>query len=301
MSQVTVPIGARLSELVGPQRFVADPSALAPYEVDGLRPSSALRPGSAAEIADILRFAAAEHLAVIPMAGRTKLRIGMPPQKYDLALDLSEMNRVLAYDPRDLDVERRAGCALRRSRTSTCRARPVPTAGACVRGPRDARRDGRCGRGHAAALRLRHRAGLLAWSRVRDGGGNRLQERRPRGEKRYRLRSAQVPHRLAGHARGHHSPEFPHVPIAAGTPDVRGVIFRGASGAGFLRRDRQVAIAAPSSRYRRPARRAAFRRHDASAHTPRVLVCRGRGGRPSRRSRAPRRRPGSAGARKSRG
>lgn len=104
MSQVTVPIGARLSELVGPQRFVADPSALAPYEVDGLRPSSALRPGSAAEVADILRLAAAENLAVIPMAGRTKLRIGMPPQKYDLALDLSEMNRVLAYDPRDLTL-----------------------------------------------------------------------------------------------------------------------------------------------------------------------------------------------------
>jgi glycolate oxidase FAD binding subunit len=58
----------------------------------------------AAEIADILRLAAAESLTVIPMAGRTKLRIGMPPQKYDLALDLTEMNRVLAYDPQDLTL-----------------------------------------------------------------------------------------------------------------------------------------------------------------------------------------------------
>jgi len=104
MNQVTVPIGARLSELVGPGRVVADSSALAAYEVDGLQASSALRPGSAAEIADILRLAATEHLAVIPMAGRTKLGIGMPPRKYDLALDLSEMNRVLAYDPHDLTV-----------------------------------------------------------------------------------------------------------------------------------------------------------------------------------------------------
>jgi glycolate oxidase FAD binding subunit len=104
MTQVTVPIGARLSELVGPGRVVTEAGSLAAYEIDGLRPSSALRPSSSAEIADILRLAAAEHLAVIPMAGRTKLRIGMPPRKYNLALDLSEMNRVLAYDPQDLTL-----------------------------------------------------------------------------------------------------------------------------------------------------------------------------------------------------
>jgi glycolate oxidase FAD binding subunit len=104
MSQAIATIGARLVELVGSGRINADPEALAGYEVDDLRPSSAIRPRSAAEIAEILRLAGAEHLAVVPMAGRTKLRIGMPPRKYDLALDLSEMSRVLAYDPHDLTL-----------------------------------------------------------------------------------------------------------------------------------------------------------------------------------------------------
>jgi glycolate oxidase FAD binding subunit len=72
--------------------------------VDGLRPSIVLRPGSALEIAEILRLAAAERLAVIPMGGRTKLGIGMPPRRYDVALDLTRMDHVLAFDPADLTL-----------------------------------------------------------------------------------------------------------------------------------------------------------------------------------------------------
>jgi glycolate oxidase FAD binding subunit len=49
-------------------------------------------------------MAVAEKLAVIPSGGCTKLGIGNPPAQYDLALDLSRMNRVLAYDPQDLTL-----------------------------------------------------------------------------------------------------------------------------------------------------------------------------------------------------
>jgi glycolate oxidase FAD binding subunit len=41
---------------------------------------------------------------VIPTSGRTKLGIGMLPQRYDLALDLTRMNRILAFDPADLTL-----------------------------------------------------------------------------------------------------------------------------------------------------------------------------------------------------
>ena len=69
-----------------------------------MRPSAVVRPADAAQIAEILRFAAAEKLAVIPSGGCTKLGIGSPPARYDIALDLSRMNRVLAYDPQDLTL-----------------------------------------------------------------------------------------------------------------------------------------------------------------------------------------------------
>ena len=104
MSQVAVSLGSRLGDLVGAGHVVSDPASLAAYEVDGRRPSAALLPGSAAEIAEILRFASSERLAVIPVGGKTHLHIGMPPQRYDLALDVSRMNRILAYEPRDLTL-----------------------------------------------------------------------------------------------------------------------------------------------------------------------------------------------------
>jgi glycolate oxidase FAD binding subunit len=104
MSDIAATPPVRLSELVGPENVLAETATLAAYQVDGCGPSAVVRPGSAAEIADIVHFAAAENLTVIPMGGRTKLAIGMPPPKYDLALDLSRMNRVLAYDPRDLTL-----------------------------------------------------------------------------------------------------------------------------------------------------------------------------------------------------
>ena len=104
MSQVVVSLGSRLGDLVGAGHVVAGPASLAAYEVDGRRPSAALLPGSAAQIAEILRFASTERLAVIPVGGKTQLHIGMPPQRYDLALDVSRMKRILAYEPRDLTL-----------------------------------------------------------------------------------------------------------------------------------------------------------------------------------------------------
>src|ERR1700730_1977690 len=104
MSQVAVSLTSRLGEFVATGRVLADPAALAAYEVDGCRPSAALLPGSVAEIAEILRFASAERLAVIPVGGKTHLHIGMPLHRYDLALDVSGMNRLLAYEPHDLTL-----------------------------------------------------------------------------------------------------------------------------------------------------------------------------------------------------
>jgi glycolate oxidase FAD binding subunit len=111
MSQVAVPLGSRFGDLVGAGHVVSDPTSLAAYEVDGRRPAAALLPGSADEIAEILRFASVEHLAVIPVGGKTHLHIGMPPQRYDLALDLSRLNRILAYEPRDLTLGVEPGMA----------------------------------------------------------------------------------------------------------------------------------------------------------------------------------------------
>jgi glycolate oxidase FAD binding subunit len=104
MSQLAPSLTSRLTDLVGPTRVIADAASLAACEVDSRTPSAILQPNSAAEIAEILRFASAERLAVIPLGGRTHLGIGMPPRHYDLALDLSRMNKILVCEPRDLTL-----------------------------------------------------------------------------------------------------------------------------------------------------------------------------------------------------
>ena len=95
---------ARLEQLLGATRTMTDPTSLANYEVDGARPAAAVRAADAGEVAEILRVAAAEKLAVIPCSGRSKLGIGGVPARYDVALDLSALNRVLSYDPGDLTL-----------------------------------------------------------------------------------------------------------------------------------------------------------------------------------------------------
>lgn len=94
----------RLEEISGSAYTVTDAAEIAAREVCGVRPAVVVRAADASQIAEILRFAAAEKLAVIPTGGCTKLGIGSRPARYDIALDLSRLNRVLAYDPKDLTL-----------------------------------------------------------------------------------------------------------------------------------------------------------------------------------------------------
>jgi glycolate oxidase FAD binding subunit len=103
---------ARLGEIAGSGNLITDPQLLARYEIDGVRPAMAARPGSAEEVAEMIRFAAAEKLAVVPVGAGTKLRMGMPPVRYHLALDMTRLDRVLSYDPADLTLRVEAGVRL---------------------------------------------------------------------------------------------------------------------------------------------------------------------------------------------
>jgi len=110
-----------------------------------------------------LRFAAAEKLAVIPCGGRTKLGIGAPPARYDVALDLSRMNRILAYDPRDLTLGVEAGVGYRAlSEVLAAERQFLPLARPSRIAPRSAAswqptRQARCARPMAAR-------GTLSWA-----------------------------------------------------------------------------------------------------------------------------------------
>jgi glycolate oxidase FAD binding subunit len=98
-----------LEAILGASRVLSDPAARASYGVYEIIPSAVARPSSPEEVAEIVRFAALEKLALIPCGGRTKLRIGMPPSRYDIALDMTALNQIVHYDPGDLTLSAEAG------------------------------------------------------------------------------------------------------------------------------------------------------------------------------------------------
>lgn|GEM_PF-173115 len=102
-------VAARLQSAIGADHVIAEPASLAQYAVDEILPSAIAKPDSAHEVAEIVRFAFTENLAIIPCGNRTKLAIGMPPSRYDIALDITGLNKIAHYDPADLTISVDAG------------------------------------------------------------------------------------------------------------------------------------------------------------------------------------------------
>lgn len=105
---------SRLAEIAGAPNVINDPAELAAYAVDGQTPAAAVRPGDQQELAEVVKFAATEKLALIATGARTKLGMGLPPRAYHLALDTTRLDRVVACDPGDLTVSVEAGIPLRK-------------------------------------------------------------------------------------------------------------------------------------------------------------------------------------------
>src|SRR5215470_15240998 len=109
MSSASSNFAAHLETAVGPSQVSSDPAVRSQYAVDEVIPPAVAKPTSAEQVAEIVRFAALEKLALIPSGRRTKLEIGMPPTRYDIALDMTGLDQMVHYDPGDLTVSVDAG------------------------------------------------------------------------------------------------------------------------------------------------------------------------------------------------
>jgi len=77
--------------------------------LSGVVPGQVARPSSAREVADVLRSTTG---TVVPFGGRSKIGWAAPPTSCDLALDLTELDRVLEHVAGDLVVVAEAGVRL---------------------------------------------------------------------------------------------------------------------------------------------------------------------------------------------
>lgn len=103
---------AGLESAIGAAHVTGDVTRCEKYAVGGVIPSAVASPVSAEQVAEVVRFAKAKELAVIPCGNVTKSAIGMPPRRYDLALEVTALNQIAYYDPADLTLSVDAGMSL---------------------------------------------------------------------------------------------------------------------------------------------------------------------------------------------
>gem|GEM_PF-71863 len=87
-------------------------AGLFPEGIDGVVPRVVAFPAGADEIAALLRYASRHRLAVVPFGGATQLGLGNPPARADIALSLSRLDGIVAYEPADMTITVQAGITL---------------------------------------------------------------------------------------------------------------------------------------------------------------------------------------------
>jgi glycolate oxidase FAD binding subunit len=102
-------IGTRCQQLLGATHVFGDLATLARYAIDGVTPRIVVRPGSAEEIAALIRLANEQNWSVVPFGGGTRQDVGRVSESIDVVLTTERLNKIEKYDPGDLTISLQAG------------------------------------------------------------------------------------------------------------------------------------------------------------------------------------------------
>jgi glycolate oxidase FAD binding subunit len=80
--------------------------------IDGFGPLPVRRPGTVAEVCELVREARASQQAVYPVGGRTTLDLGRVPSKPGFAIDTRRLNAVIEHAARDMTITVQAGITM---------------------------------------------------------------------------------------------------------------------------------------------------------------------------------------------
>jgi glycolate oxidase FAD binding subunit len=79
------------------------------WAVDGYTPTAAVSPRTEEETAAAVRIASELRAAIVVWGAGTQIGVGAPPARYDLALSLAHLDRILRHDSGDLTATVEAG------------------------------------------------------------------------------------------------------------------------------------------------------------------------------------------------
>jgi glycolate oxidase FAD binding subunit len=105
------------SPVIDLQAIVGSESAYSPsgngvFVVDGLPPQAIVEPNTYEQVADVLRYANDNKLAVIPWGGGQHMHVANIPNRYDIALRLTRLDQIIEHEPADLTVSCQAGITM---------------------------------------------------------------------------------------------------------------------------------------------------------------------------------------------
>ena len=109
MATAAEAVRAGFAGIVGESRVVSEEEACVSAGIDGKVPGAIVFPASAEQVAQVVKYAADNDLGVIACGGASKLGVGNPPRKYDVALCLRDLQKVHHYEPADLTAGVEAG------------------------------------------------------------------------------------------------------------------------------------------------------------------------------------------------
>ncbi len=89
--------------------------------IDGFGPLSMTTPTTTAELAQVVRAAAAGSTALYPVGGGTKLALGTPPTRSGQAVSMHGLARIIDFPARDMTVTVEAGITIRELRDTLAR------------------------------------------------------------------------------------------------------------------------------------------------------------------------------------
>src|SRR6202045_4515347 len=144
LSKTPAALLARFAVIVGDKHAITDPQAQAPYLIElrdlfhGHTPA-VLRPGTVAEVAQILRLANETGTPLVPQGGNTGLVGGQTPHHGEVVLSLNRLDRIREVDPVSNTMTCEAGVTLLRAREAAAagdRLYPqlLPSEGTCTIG-----------------------------------------------------------------------------------------------------------------------------------------------------------------------
>lgn len=101
-------ISAQLAALIGQNRVVSD-SRVSDYSIGPFVPSAVAYPSEIEEVSAVLAWAHRNDIAVYPAGGRTLSQLGNTPSRPGIALDMTQLDRMIDFQPADLTVRVQAG------------------------------------------------------------------------------------------------------------------------------------------------------------------------------------------------